>query len=221
MSRSLALLLSPLFFACAEAPAPTLTDEVARGLATAASDDDFVVPMNDVIQARLVMWTSERREFTEASLGNRASVDDTIAPRIAAHGLPSELFAVAFVESGFSNIPERPDQYPGAGVWQFIGPTARTYGLRVDDTVDQRLDLPLETDAAMRLLGDLHAEFGDWGLAFAGYNQGSKKVNEVIAAEGTDDVWELIRRGALYPYAAEVMSAVIVLEDPEALGLTP
>ena len=216
MYRSLAFLLT---VACAEPVAPqALTDEDARALAEIASDDDFVVPMNDVIRAHLDLWTTDRRDFVTASLARKRDVDDTIVPIIAASGLPSELIAVAFVESGFADIAERPDQFPGGGVWQFIKPTARTYGLRIDDTVDERHDLPKLTGAAMRLLGDLHDEFGDWGLAFAGYNQGSTAVRKAIEEQGTDDVWELVRRGALYPYAADVMTAVIVLENAPALG---
>lgn len=216
MSRFLVLMS---LVACAPQPAPTApTGEDARLLAAAASDDDFVVPMNDVIERHLGLWATERREFVERALATRADVAPTIDPAIARHGLPTELVAVAFVESGFQDIPARPEQYPAAGVWQFIPATARTYGLRVDDSVDERRDLPKSTDAALRLLADLHAEFGDWGLAFAGYNQGSARVREAIEAEGTDDPWDLVRRGALDPYAAEVMSAVIVLENAEALG---
>lgn len=218
MSRSLAFLFA---VACADQPLATphgLTDDGARALAEAASDDDFVVPMNDVIRAHLDGWTAERRDFVVASLVRKGGVDDTIEPIIAASGLPTELVAVAFVESGFQDVAARPPRFPGGGVWQFIAPTARAYGLRVDETVDERHDLPLATAAAMRLLGDLHDQFGDWGLAFAGYNQGAAKVTQAIRDEGTDDVWDLVRRGALYPYAADVMSAVIVLENAEALG---
>lgn len=46
----------------------------------------------------------------------------------------------------------------------------------------------LVTEAAMRLLGDLYDEFGDWGLALAGYNQGAKRVRKAIAQEGTADI---------------------------------
>lgn len=220
MSRS--LLITLVLAACSAEPtlAGSLTDEDARALAAAASDEDFVVPMNDVIKASLDRWTTDRREFATAALARKPLTDATIVPMIAERGLPSELIAVAFVESGFLDVPARPERYPAAGVWQFIVPTARDYGLRVDDGVDERRDLPLATDAAMRLLGDLHDRFGDWGLAFAGYNQGHVKVQEAIEAEGTSDPYELIARGALYPYAAEVMSAVIVLESPEALGFS-
>jgi membrane-bound lytic murein transglycosylase D len=96
----------------------------------------------------------------------------------------------------------------------FIPTTARRYDLVVDGARDDRLDEVLETDAAMRLLSDLFDQFGEWPLALAGYNQGARHVREAIEDEGTDDAWELIRRGALNRYAGFVTAAVIVMEEP-------
>jgi len=79
---------------------------------------------------------------------------------------------------------------------------------------DDRLDEVVETDAAMRLLSDLYDEFGDWPLALAGYNQGAGRVRRAIAEQGTRDAWELIESGALNRYAALVMAAAIVIEEP-------
>jgi len=102
----------------------------------------------------------------------------------------------------------------GAGLWMFIPSTARTYGMRVGAEEDQRLDIPLETDAALRLLSDLHAEFGDWGLALAAYNQGPSVVRRAIQQEGTRDIWKLMKSGALNSYVAQVVAAAILLEEP-------
>ena len=58
-----------------------------------------------------------------------------------------------------------------AGIWQFMPDTARRYGLRVDDAIDERLDFVKATDAAMRYLNNLHTIFGDWTLVAAAYNR--------------------------------------------------
>ncbi|MEJ7729704.1 MAG: hypothetical protein WKG00_10840 [Polyangiaceae bacterium] len=52
----------------------------------------------------------------------------------------------------------------------------------------------------------------------AAYNQGAKHVHQAIAAQGTRDPWELIRRGAINSYAAEVMAAAIVVAEPSLVG---
>jgi membrane-bound lytic murein transglycosylase D len=147
-------------------------------------------------------------------------VDDVLAQA----GLPPFLAAVPLVESGYSNwgAPDgdeeqsrAPGTIPGRGLWMFIAPTARQYGLRVDDTVDERLDPEKETAAAVALLSDMYDRYGDWGLALSAYNMGPRAVDAAIEAGGTRDPWELTARGLLNEYAAQVMAAALVLEAPE------
>ena len=116
------------------------------------------------------------------------------------------------MESGFQNIEARPPEFPAGGLWQLIPATGRQYGLRVDDAVDERQDPARDTAAALALLEDLHPEFGAWPLAFAAYNVGSVAVWDAIDREGTDDCAELIRRGALPSYAADVMAVATLLQ---------
>lgn len=218
MSRPL-LLTALLLTGCEAEPsladAPSLPD--AERLAELASDEDFTVPMNEAIQERLVYLTEtvRGRRYTEEALLARRGYEPMLTDAIERRGLPTELVAVVFVESGFRNIAARPPELPGGGLWQFIAPTARRYGLRVDDEVDERQDPDKETVAALSLLSDLHRRYGDWGLAFTAYNVGEARVDRVIAEQGTDDVYELIETDALPSYAADVMAAVIVLETWE------
>jgi len=57
-------------------------------------------------------------------------------------------------------------QYPcaftlrGAGLWQFMPGTGRHYGLRIDDTVDDRLDPEKSTYASAKYFKELIAIFG-------------------------------------------------------------
>lgn len=196
---------------------PDLT-EIARR----ASGPDLVVPDEDVVRDALAELTASpaRRAHLRGALERMADHAPLVDGALDDYGLPRALAAVPIVESGYENLGDGAEGLsyapgiPGKGLWMFIPATARAYGLRVDDEVDERLDLVLETDAAMRLLSDLHAELGDWGLALAGYNQGAEHVREAIAREGTRDPWELVRRGALNEYAPMVMAAVLVVEEP-------
>ncbi len=190
----------------------------------------FELPSHPVVVDALeeLTATSGGREFLHEGLRRRAEHSELVDGALERYGLPAELAAVPLVESGYRNLGEGGEGLsyapgiPGKGLWMFIPQTAREYGLQVDapgeGDVDQRLDLALETDAAMRLLSDLHAEFGDWGLALAGYNQGAAHVRRAIAEEGTRDPWALTERGALNGYAASVMAAALVIEAPSLAG---
>jgi soluble lytic murein transglycosylase-like protein len=120
--------------------------------------------------------------------------------------------AVPLIESGFKNL--LPAGAGAAGIWQFMPQTARNFGLRVDEKVDQRLDIARETDAGLRLLGALHLRFSNWPLALAGYNQGENHVQWAIDEAGTRDPWELAAQGKLNDYGANIVAGVIVIRNP-------
>ena len=108
-----------------------------------------------------------------------------IEPILRNHGVPTELAAVIVVESGGRSTALSPK---GArGLWQLMPDTARRYGLRVDETQDDRVDLFKATDAAARYLHDLYAQFGDWKLALAAYNTGEANVGSAILRAHTQD----------------------------------
>jgi soluble lytic murein transglycosylase-like protein len=101
-----------------------------------------------------------------------------IDPILRSEGLPSALAAVVLIESG--GRPDALSPKGARGLWQLMPDTARLYGLQVDSSRDERLDVPRATRAAARLLRDLYAHFGDWGLALAAYNAGKQAVENAL-----------------------------------------
>src|ERR1017187_9719880 len=113
----------------------------------------------------------------------------TVDPILRSHGIPVELAAVILVESGGRATALSPK---GArGLWQLMPDTARRYGLVVDQSKDDRIDLFKSTDAAARYLHDLYAQFGDWKLALAAYNTGEANVGVAILKAHTQDFDQL------------------------------
>jgi len=102
----------------------------------------------------------------------------------------------------------------------FIESTARHYGLKVDDTVDERVDVYLLTDAAMRYLTANRLRFNDWQLAILAYNMGETKVQEAIDKTGSRDAWEIIRAGYENDkdYYPNIMAAIIIMKNPDSVN---
>ncbi len=156
--------------------------------------------------------------------GDRATEElPWVEAQLALAGLPRELAAVPFVESGWRNRAESelPDSVPvssrGAGYWMFIAPTARAWGLVVDGGRDDRNDKALETGAALRLLSADYDRFGSWPLALAAYNQGEQAVEVAIRDGGTRDALALANAKLLNGYVAQVYAAALLLTDPALL----
>jgi membrane-bound lytic murein transglycosylase D len=135
-------------------------------------------------------------------------------------GLPEELVFTAMIESGFD--PLAVSRAGAKGLWQFMAPTARRYGLRVDQWMDERLDPEKSTAAAARHFIDLYAVFGSWNLAQAAYNAGERTVLEAIRAMGTSDFWALTRGHRLADetknFVPAIKAATLIAREPERYG---
>ncbi len=111
-------------------------------------------------------------------------------------GLPEEFIFLAMAESNFT--ARACSNKSATGVWQFMEGTGRIYGLRIDEYVDERLDLIKSTRAAVRYLSDLHERFGKWYLAALAYNCGEGRVHRAIRRAGTDDLEVLLSEQKKY-----------------------
>jgi membrane-bound lytic murein transglycosylase D len=109
--------------------------------------------------------------------------------------LPRELFYLAFIESSYVN--QATSQTSAVGIWQFMEPAAKRFGLRVDASVDERKHPVASTFAAIRYLDFLHSRFNSWYLAIAAYNAGEGRIRKAIREGKSTDFWTLADRGAL------------------------
>ena len=118
-----------------------------------------------------------------------------ILQRSLQRGMPAEIALLPAIESGFR--PRSGSQRAAAGLWQLMPATARRFGLRVDDGLDQRLDVGHATRAALDYLEYLHGRFGNWPLALAAYNAGEGRVVRALHAVGERPGATTVRRETL------------------------
>lgn len=97
--------------------------------------------------------------------------------------LPTEYALIPFVESGYKPGARSPSG--PAGLWQFIGVTARNHGVAMRAGYDGRLSPVESTQAAVRYLKTLHGMFGgDWRLAVMAYNAGEYRLLQAMRSAG-------------------------------------
>ena len=166
--------------------------------------------------------TGYRRAVVERWLTRSGRYLDMIREIFAQRGLPEELIFTAMIESGFD--PVAASRAGARGLWQFMAPTARLYGLRVDRWTDERLDPEKSTRAAAAYLKDLFTTYGSWTLAQAAYNGGAVRINRAIQNLKTTDFWQLTRGRHLAEetknFVAAIQAVVVIGREPERYGFS-
>lgn len=117
--------------------------------------------------------------------------EDHIRRTLGQYGVPQEIGALPYVESGFD--PMAGSHVGAAGLWQFMASTGRQF-LRIDNFVDERYDPHAATVAAAKLLRGNHDALGTWPLALTAYNHGRAGMRRAVNSMGTDDIATLIER---------------------------
>lgn len=200
----------------------SMTD--AEKMASVAQrSSQFPIVVNDLVLEQLnrYLGTVQGRDFIRNSLQRMEQYRSRIEGKIKsyAYEVPLELLAVPIIESGYRNLPESQNPVKSAGLWQFIRTTAQVYGLRVDNIVDERLDVELSTEAALRYILANQLRFQDWLLAMQAYNMGEENLQQAINKVGSRKVWDLIRAGheGDKAYIARLEAAILIMKNPESL----
>src|SRR6266853_2423539 len=205
-------------------PSPESDGQISDGAATESfSPAAPVFPIRDNAEVRFFLerfQSGSRRAVVERWIERSGRYAGMIQGVLRAKGLPEDLMFTAMIESGFN--PVAVSRAGAKGLWQFMAPTARRYGLRVDRWVDERLDPEKSTVAAASYLRDLHAMFGSWELAKAAYNAGEMKVIRAMKALKTRDFWDLTRGSVLREetknFVPAIQAATLIGREPERYG---
>ena len=168
-------------------------------------------------------YAYKHRETMKRYLARAEDYLPMVTSVAAEHGLPQDVSYLFMLESGAN--PEARSPANALGMWQFMPATARSYGLRVDSWVDERLDPERSTRAAMLYLKDLYGMFGCWRLAFSAYNSGENKLNRVLCQEDADEYEEICSSRRLKKETREFwpkfQAIAQIAKNPKKYGFQP
>ncbi|MGI5863997.1 MAG: LysM peptidoglycan-binding domain-containing protein [Myxococcales bacterium] len=210
---------------------PSPTELGAAALADIGSFDferarrlyDIPVEMHPLVAEYIRFFQGPGRKHFVRWLGRASRYQPLIRKTLREAGLPQDTIFLAMIESGFSPVALSPAK--AAGLWQFIEPTGKRFGLRIDFWVDERRDPVKATVAAAGYLKALYAEFGDWRLAWAGYNAGEGKIRRAIREGGATSFWDMVNGRILKPetkhYVPKLMAAALIAKNLAAFGFSP
>jgi membrane-bound lytic murein transglycosylase D len=192
-----------------------------------ATEHDVPIPQNSRVLAFVELLQGRLRDYMAESLTRGTKYLPMIQEVFRAEGLPLDLAYIPVIESGFK--PTALSKASARGPWQFMKPTAREQGLKLDWYIDERSDPEKATVAAAKYLKSLHKLFdGDWHLVLAAYNGGMGRVQRAIKRSGKDDFWALSQSSRYLPretreYVPLILAAIVVARNPAQYGfdITP
>lgn len=139
--------------------------------------------LNQMRSSNSIVYKSKR--FFKA-MDNAYIYVPAIKKILAENNIPAEFLYLAMAESNLSNRAYSKKR--AAGLWQFMPETAKQYGLKIDEYVDERRDPIKSTQAAAKYLTNLYNRFGKWYLAAIAYNCGGGRLNQGITKAKTDEL---------------------------------
>jgi membrane-bound lytic murein transglycosylase D len=137
------------------------------------------------------------------------------------YNLPFELKYLAIVESALN--PRAKSKSGARGLWQFMYPTGKEYGLNVTSYVDERLDPLKSTIAACEYFTKLYDNFGNWNLVLAAYNAGPGYIQRKIYSTSLDNYWSLrpYLRRETRGYVPKFMAITFLMENYKLYNIIP
>ena len=190
------------------------------------------------VKQYIVKWNFSDRLQKALSLAQQKGYPQLIINILKKNNLSPRFFFVALQESNFDDRAIGPETHfgPAKGLWQFIAPTARDFGLHlgpqhdkpVFDRRDDRFDPVKSTVAASKYLKSLNDTYaqGSGLLVMALYNMGEGSVLKIIDQMPPDprerNFWRLLSMKnipkEIYAYVFTIVAAAVICEEPKLFG---
>lgn len=180
--------------------------------------------LGTTVFAYLKVFTGSNFEKTLATLHRGDKYRPMIRAKLKEYKLPQPFEALPMAESAYRfNALSNQQAY---GLWQIIPASAQRYGLTVRTGLDQRANPVLSTDAALKYLKEIHAEFGKISalLSIAAYNAGEGRIRSIVRKSGVNAKQRGYSRIVNHlpretqGYIPEFLASAILLQAPEKFG---
>lgn len=151
-------------------------------------ESEIPLEYNEFVRPYIDLYTIRKRKLSSKILAWSKYYFPMFEEALDREKMPMELKYLAVIESALN--PQATSPVGAAGMWQFMAPTGRIFGLKTTYYYDERRDVTKATDAAIRYLRNSYKMYGDWLLVIASYNCGPGNVNKAIRrAGGIKNFW--------------------------------
>lgn len=134
-----------------------------------------------------------------------------IEKKLKAAWIPSDFKYLAIAESGLRN--ESLSSAWAGGIWQFMPDTAKQYKLQISETIDERYNFELETEAAIKHFLKLYEDFHDWTLVAAAYNRWENGLRRAMDDQKATSYYDLYLNEETTRYLFRILAIKYLMEN--------
>ncbi len=138
-----------------------------------------------------------------------------IEARLAANNVPDDFKYLCIAESALQNQTSKAG---AVGFWQFMSGTAPSFGLYIDNEVDERYNVEKSTDAACKYLKQAYDKFGNWTSAAASYNCGMGGMNGALTNQMETSFYNVLLPEETMRYIFRIAALKFILSNPKKMG---
>lgn len=139
-----------------------------------------------------------------------------IEPILKANGIPDDFKYLCLAESGLQPLVVSPAG--AASYWQFLDKTAKSFGLVVNEEIDERYHLQKATEAACKYFNQAYRTFGSWSMVAASYNMGIEGLRRQMLAQGETQYDQLYLNQETARYVLRIVAIKQIVSNPEKYG---
>jgi len=215
------LVISRTFEAKKNAITIEMTEKAVSQLIEKYGENNFLLDKSILQSIQRDLNTYRGSRFFKEGMQKFAEYKTMIYEELDKNNLHREYIFIPFVESQYN--PDAHNKSSGAkGMWQLMPETAKSFGLRVNESVDERYDPLKSTVAATRFLKYLQERFGSqaFTIIIAAYNAGegtiTKSIRKMDSRQTNIDFWKLYKNnlipGQTKAFVIRVITFLILAE---------
>lgn len=134
---------------------------------------------------------------------------------LMANQVPADFKYLALIESGLENIVSPAG---AAGFWQFLKTTGLSYGLEINQEIDERYNVEKSTVAACQYIKNAYNHYNSWTLAAASYNMGVGGLDAVIKSQKVNNYYDLYLNKETQRYVYRILAVKLIYQSPVNYG---
>lgn len=139
-----------------------------------------------------------------------------IEPILKECGVPDDMKYLCVAESNLNPTAKSPAG--AAGPWQFLEGTAKEFGLKVNEELDERNDVAKSTRAACKFLKASYRALGTWTMVAASYNGGLGRVRKNMEQQQQQSYYDVHWAEETRRYVFRILAIKEILSRPADFG---